>query len=153
MLRGYNRFISTFRSIIRSRILVGFLCLSFLAFSIRVTPASCSAFEREKPHENYSHIASGINLNLFSVPFAPLENLCSCSFPGRSCCMGPINSTLKNSHVSLFFRDTLRWLSGLQAAMIKPSSHKPSIQKDRCFHDSNSSDQKEVFLVNCTLLI
>jgi hypothetical protein len=150
---GCKRFISTLRCMIRSRILIGFLCLSFLLLSIWVTPESCNALERERPHKNHFRIVPSINGNLSSVPRIPHEGRCSCSFPGRSCCMGPMNSTPKNSHMSLVCGDNLRRLSARQAAVIKPFDHKPLIQKDRCFHHSNSLDQREVFLVNCTLLI
>jgi hypothetical protein len=150
---GYKRVISTLRCMIRSRILIGFLCHSFLLLSIWVIPESCNALERERSHKNHFRIVPGINGNLSSVPRIPHEDRCSCSFPGRSCCMGPMNSTPKNSHISLVCGDNLRRLSVLQAAMIKPFDHKPLIQKDRCFYHSNSLDQREVFLVNCTLLI
>ncbi len=154
MFRGYNRPIATFRSVIRSRILAaGVLCLFFLALSIRVTPESCYAFEKGKPHKNHITIVPEINWNYSSVPRIPHENQCSCSFPRRSCCMGPINSTPKDSHNSLFFSDTFRRLSVLQTLMIRPPNRKPLIQQNRCFHNFNSSVQKEVFLVNCALLI
>lgn len=150
---GYKRFISTLRCMIRSRILIGFLCLSFLLLSIWVTPESCNALERERPHKNHFRIVPGINGNLSSVPRIPHEDRCSCSFPGRSCCMGPMNSTPKNSDMSLVYGDNLRPLSVLQAAMMKPFGHKPLNLKDRCFHNFNSFNQKAAFLANCAFLI
>jgi len=150
---GYNRVVCSLRSMTKSRILVGLLCLSLLAISSGVIPESCSAFEREKPHKNHSHIALGIDWSHPSIPRIPLENRCPCSSSVSSCCMGPIHSTPKNSHASLSYREAPRRLSVPQATMIKPFDQKPLIQKDGCFHNSNSLDQKEVFLVNCTLLI
>lgn len=149
----YKRFIWTLRSMIRSRILIGFLCLAFIVLSSRMTRASCNALEKENPHKNHFRIGQAINGNLSSVPRIPHEDRCSCSFPWRSCCMGPTNSTPKNSHMSLFYGDNLRRLSVLHAPMMKPFDHKPLIQKNGCFHYSNALDQREVFLVNCTLLI
>jgi len=150
---GYNRGMCTLCSMTKSRILVGLLCLSLLVLSSGVIPESCNALERERPHKNHFRIVPGIKGNLSSVPRIPHEDRCSCSFPGRSCCMGPINSAPQNSDMSLVYGDNLRRLSVLQVAMIKPFDHRPLIQKDGCFHNSNSLDQKEVFLVNCTLLI
>lgn len=155
MFRGYNRFIPTLWSMIRSRVLAaGFLCFFFLALSISVTPESCSPFERENPYENYPHIALGINLDLFSGPSAPFENGCSCSFPGRSCCMSPIGSTPKDSHSSIFSSDSCCRLSLPQAVATRERfDDKPWTWKHRGFHNFNSSKSKEIFLVNCTLLI
>lgn len=153
MLRSHNCLISALRSMIRSRILAGLLCLFFLVSSLRMIPDSCSAFEREKPHKNHSHIALGIDWSHPSIPRIPLENRCPCSSSVGSCCMGPINSASKNSNMSLFYGDNLRRLSVLQATMIKPFDGKPSIQNDKCLHDFNSFNRKEVFLVNCTFLI
>lgn len=150
---GYNRGMCTLHSMTKSRILVGLLCLSFLAISSGVVPESCNALGRERPQNNHFRIVAGINWALSSVPRIPHENQCSCSFPGRSCCMGSKNSGPKNYDFSLFYGDNLRRLSVLHAAMIKPFDHKPLIQKDGCFHYSNALDQREVFLVNCTLLI
>jgi hypothetical protein len=153
MFWGYNRFMWTLRNMTKSRILVGLLCLSFLVLSVKVVPESCNALERESPHMNHLPIVPGINWNLSSMPRLPHGNQCSCSLPGGGCCMGPINSTPKNSHVSLFYRDNLRPVSILQATMMKPFDHKPLNLKDRCFHNFNSFNEKAAFLANCTLLI
>ncbi len=141
------------RSIIRSRILMGILCILFLILSIRAASKSCNAFEKEKAHRSHFHIATGINLNHSSMPRIPLENVCPCSSSENSCCRCDIKSTTKNSHISLLCGNTLRQLSVLYATMIKPSAYIPLSQKEICFHDFNSSLQKEFFLVNCTFLI
>ena len=141
------------RSIIRSRILMGILCILFLILSIRVASKSCHAFEKEKVHDNHYHFAQSLNGDHSSMPRIPLENVCSCSSSESSCCMGAMNSIYKNSLISLLCGNTLRQLSVLYATMIKPSAYIPLSQKEICFHDFNSSLQKEFFLVNCTFLI
>ena len=141
------------RRMIRSRILMGILCLLFLMLSVRVTSKSCHAFEKEKAHENHYYFAQSLKGNHSSMPRIPLENPCSCSSSVSSCCMGTMNNTSKNSHVSLPCRDTLRQLSLLEAVVIKLSAYIPLSQRDRCFDDFSSFLQEESFLVNCTFLI
>ena len=141
------------RRMIRSRILIGILCLLFLILSIRVVSRSCHAFEKEKAHENHYYFAQSLKGNHSSIPRIPLESSCSCSSSVSSCCMGTMNSISQNSHVSLLSGSTLRQLSVLQAVVIKLSDYIPLSQKDRCFDNFNSFLQKESFLVNCTFLI
>ena len=137
----------------RSRILIGTLCLLFLMCSIRVASRSCHAFEKEKAHEDHYQFAQGLSGDHSSIPRIPLESSCSCSSSVSSCCMGTMNSTSKNSHVSLLSGNIPRQLSVLQAVVIKLSEYIPLSQKGRCFDDFNSFLQKESFLVNCTFLI
>ncbi len=141
------------RRMIRSRILMGILCLLFLMLSVRVASKSCHAFEKEKAHENHYQFAQSLKGNHSSMPRIPPENPCSCSSSVSSCCMGAINSMSKNSHVSLLCGNTLRQASLLQATIMKPSAYMPISRKDRCFDDFNSLLQEEFFLVNCTFLI
>jgi hypothetical protein len=70
-----------------------------------------------------------------------------------SCCMGTMNSTSKNSHVSLLSGNIPRQLSVLHTVVIKLSDYIPLSQKGRCFDNFNSFLQEESFLVNCTFLI
>jgi len=153
MVRGHNCLISILRSMTRSRILMGILCILFLVLSIRVASKSCHAFEKEKAHENHYDFAQSLNGDHSSMARIPLENPCSCSSSESSCCKCAIKKAPKNSRVTLLYRDTLRQLSVLQAVVIKLSDYIPLSQKGRCFDDFNSFLQEESFLVNCTFLI
>ena len=141
------------RKIIRSRILMGILCLLFLMLLIRMASMSCHAFEKEKAHENHYQLAQGLNGNYSSMPRVPLDNVCPCSSSVSSCCMCATKNIPKNSRVSLLSGNTLRQLSVLQAVVVKLYDYIPLSQKDRCFDDFNSFLQEEFFLVNCTFLI
>ncbi len=141
------------RRMIRSRILMGILCLIFLMLSVRVASKSCHAFEKEKAHENHYQFAQSLKGNHSSMPRIPSENPCSCSSSVSSCCMGTMNNTSKNSHVSLLSGNIPRQLSVLQAVVIKLSDYIPLSQEGRCFDNFNSFLQEESFLVNCTFLI
>ncbi len=140
-------------SMIRSRILMGILSLLFIMLSIRMASMSCHAFEKEKAHENHYQFAQSLNGDHSSMPRIPFESSCSCSSSVSSCCMGTMNSTSKNSRVSLLSGNILRQLSILHAVVVKLSDYIPLSQKGRCFDDFNSLHQEESFLVNCTFLI
>ena len=153
MVWRHKCLMSILRSMIRSRIFMGILCLLFLMLSVRVASRSCHAFEKEKAHENHYQFAQSLNGDYSSMSRIPFENHCSCSSSVSSCCIGTMNSTSQNSHVSLLSGNTLRQLSVLQAVVIKLSDYIPLSQKGRCFDDFNSFLQEKFFLVNCTFLI
>lgn len=145
---------SLLRSMIKFRLLTGLLCLFFFVLSMRGISDSCNAFETERHQKDHFHIAPGIHWSHSSVSRIPLENRCSCSFPVRSCCMGPISSTPQNSHVSLLPKDTPRRLSVLQVAAIEePFDYNVWTRKQRWFNNFNSSKPTEILLVTCALLI
>lgn len=151
MIRGQSCFISVLRSMIRSRILIGTLCLLFLMLSIKVAPNSCNASEMERDHKNHFHIVSAVTWNSSTMPGIPIENCCSSS--RNSCCIDVTKNTLRSSLVALHCRDTLRQLSALQITVREPSACTPLGQKERFFSDLNSFLQKDFFLDNCTFLI
>jgi hypothetical protein len=153
MFWAHNHPISTLRSMIRSRILIGPLCLLFLVLLIRAGTQRCFAPETEKAHGQYVHIVPVTNWNHAPKPHIPSENGCACSFSVDSCCMDATSNTPKNFHVFLTHGDNPRRSSTLQAAMIRPFESTPLRHRDSHFRDSNSFDHKESFLVNCTFLI
>ncbi len=149
----HHRPISTLQSMIGFPILMGSLCLLFLSLLMRVGTQSCIAHETEKAHGKHVHFLPTTNWTRTPEPRIPSQSDCTCSFSVDACCRGATSNPPKKSHAFLTYRDNLPRLSLAQTTMIKPFESKPLRYRDRGFRDSNSFDQEEFFLVNCTFLI
>ncbi len=141
------------RAIIRSRVLMGFLCFVFLMFSFRVALKSCNASEMEMAPTSFPQIALGINWNLSSMPHIPFEDRCSCSSSMKSCCVFTNSNIQQNFHGAFFYKKPLHASSLSPATLIKIFDFTPFNQKDRSLPDLNYFHQKDLFLVTCVLLI